>query len=35
MALVPLHFTMDNSPGMSRAERVVLEVAIIRASVRM
>ena len=35
MAQAPLHFAMDSSPGMSRAERVVLEVAIMRASVRI
>ena len=35
MELPPPYFAIDNSPGMSRDERVALEVAIMMASVRM
>ena len=31
----PLYFAIDNSPGMSRAECLALEVAIMMTSVRM
>ncbi len=33
--LLSAHLAIDSSPGMSRAEWVALEVAIMMASVRM